>query len=138
MVDLMKSGISVGVGVVDEVAEAWDEKEGRTEPFRTATDIWRLLGALGGYALQIFMPKQARIGEALALSATPLLVKSVAKPIRAAIGGGATERVFMPRKRQPAGSGAGAKPQNPGGSPPAHPAGRGIAQQGVREDEIMA
>ena len=138
MVDLIKSGISVGVGVVDEVMESWDEKEGRTEPFRKATDIVRLLGALGGYALQIFMPRQARIGEALALSATPLLVKSVAKPIRAAIGGGPEERVFLPRKRLPvgAGAGAGAKPQNPGGGNP--PPGRNLAQPLTYLDELLS
>jgi hypothetical protein len=135
MVDLMKSGISVGVGVVDEVMESWDEKEGRTEPFRKATDIVRLLGALGGYALQIFMPRQARIGEALALSATPLLVKSVAKPIRAAIGGGTEERVFLPRKRQPVGAGAGARPQNPGGGNPSP--GRNLAQDITLEDKLI-
>lgn len=135
MVDLMKSGISVGVGVADEVLESWDEKEGRTEPFRKATDIGRLLGALGGYAIQIFMPKQDRIGEALALSTTPLLVKSVAKPIRAAIGGGTEERVFLPRKRQPVGAGAEARPQNLGGGNPSP--GRGLAQDITLDDKLL-
>lgn len=134
MVDLMKSGISVGVGVVDEVMESWDEKEARTEPFRKATDIVRLIGALAGYSIQIFMPRQTKLGEALALSSTPLLVKSVSKPIRAAIGGETTERVFLPRKKkQPANPGAGARPQNPGGG-----AGRDLAQPLTYQDELLS
>jgi len=100
VIDFRKTGVSVGVGVVDEVLEWWDEKSGRTETFRTAKDIGRLVEAGLGYAIQIFWPKQARIGEALALSATPLLVKSIAKPIRAMLPTSA-QRTFVPRRRAP-------------------------------------
>ena len=95
-VDVMKSGLAVGVGVLDEVMESWDEKEGRVEPFRNATDISRILIAGLGYGLQMFMPRYARLGEGLALAGTPLLVKSIAAPLREAIGGGGASR-FVPR-----------------------------------------
>jgi len=103
MIDWGKALAAAGVGALDEVMISWDEKEGRTEDFKTATDIVRLLGTGLGYGLQAFT-RQARYGEALALSMTPLFVKSVAGPIRDAIGGGSSstaDRVFMPRKRTP-------------------------------------
>lgn len=96
---------SVGVGVLDEVLEWWDEKAGRTESFKTYKDIGRLVVAGIGYGLQVFMPKQARLGETLALSATPLLVKSIAKPIRSAMKTSkqaqeqVREQVFVPKRR---------------------------------------
>ncbi len=102
-IDFVKTGISVGVGGLDEVMEYWDEKTGRTESFRNAKDITRLVAAGLGYAMQIFWPRQARLGESLALSATPLLVKSIAKPIRAAMTSSqAGSRTFVPRRRAPA------------------------------------
>ena len=101
-IDFVKTGISVGVGGLDEVTEWWDEKTGRTESFRNAKDITRLVAAGLGYAMQIFWPKQARLGESLALSATPLLVKSIAKPIRAAMTSSQAGRTFVPRRRAPA------------------------------------
>lgn len=101
-IDMVKAGVSAGVGVVDEVLEWWDEKSGRTESFRTATDIGRLAIAGLGYAIQIFWPRQSRLGEAMALSATPLLVKSIAKPVREAMGATAgASRTYVPRRRAP-------------------------------------
>jgi|GEM_PF-2379925 len=104
MINMMKSAVSLGVGVVDEGIEWWDERSGRAEPFRRATDIVRLLGAGLGYAMQVFWPQQQALGEALALSTTPLLVKSVAKPIRSAISQQVSAPAFVPR-RAPAGTG---------------------------------
>lgn len=98
MINIGRSLMSAGVGVVDEVATYWDEQENRTESFKNATDISRLLIAGAGYAMQVFMPKMAVMGETLALSATPLLVKSIAKPVRSAIGGGTAAAAF-PRAR---------------------------------------
>lgn len=99
-VDLMKSAVAGGVGVLDEFMVSWDEKEGRTESFKNATDISRLLVAGLGYGLQVFYPRQARIGEALALSGTTLLVKSISKPLRSALGGGTA--AYVPRVSVPA------------------------------------
>lgn len=100
-IDVTQSGVSAGVGILDEIMEWWDEKAERTESFRTATDISRLMVAGLGYGLQAFMPRQARLGETLALSATPLLVKSVASPLRSMLAEAAprSSQVFVPRRR---------------------------------------
>lgn len=96
-IDFTKEIISIGVGVVDPALQAWDEKSGRTGMFKTGTDIVRLIGAVGGLAMQQFMPRQSRIGEALALSFTPLLVNTVAgQAIKDAINPPATTS-FVPR-----------------------------------------
>jgi hypothetical protein len=99
-IDTTKTIISVGVGVIDEVLERNDATEHRTEPFRTATDIGRLVLAGIGYATQLWMPRYASMGEALALSATPLLVKSIAKPVMAAVEQKTTS-TFVPRTMVP-------------------------------------
>jgi hypothetical protein len=110
-----KVGISAGVGVIDEVIERQDrkyltdakrtaiEKENHAKPFRSYGDIARLALALGGLAVQQFGPnKYDYMGEAIALSATPLLVKSIAK---AAMPLEASQKVmgeafnFVPRRR---------------------------------------
>ena len=101
-VDLLKAGVAVGVGALDEVMNSWDEKQGRTKSFRTATDLSRLAVAGAGYAIMAFYPRQSRIGEVLALSGTTLLTKSVAKPLRSAIGGGTvTTSSYVPRMAVP-------------------------------------
>ncbi len=93
--DLLKVAIAVGVGAADEVAEYMDRNAKnaagvlapRTESFKNATDLTRIGLAAIGYGLQVFMPrKYDRIAEALALSTTPLVVKSVAKPLMVQMG----------------------------------------------------
>lgn len=78
-INMTKSLVSVGVGVLDDVLEKVDREAvpPRDEPFRTATDLGRLGIAAVGYLAQMFYPRYGNIGEAMALSATPLLVKSV-------------------------------------------------------------
>lgn len=102
-VDITRSLISVGVGVVDEVLEGQDANAGRTKSFRTWQDIGRLVIAGLGYGLQVFVPNQSRLGETLALSATPLLVKSIAGPVMRAVTGGPTTKSsveqFVARKK---------------------------------------
>lgn len=85
MIDFTKSLVSVGVGGVDEVLEWQDERAGRVESFRTWQDIGRLVGCGLGYAVQIFWPRQARWGEAIALPTTALLTKSVSHAVRGAM-----------------------------------------------------
>jgi len=96
-VDLTRVGVAVLAGAVDEVLEAWDEREGRIEPFRTATDIGRLVLCGLGYLMQIF-DIRPRLGESLAIAETPLLVKSIAKPVKAAIGAPGGVRVARTSK----------------------------------------
>ena len=95
-INLTKTGISVIVGAVDIGLERSDETAGRTEPFKKWADYGRVIGALAGYGLQVFMPRQAAIGEALALSATPLLVKSIYKAV---VKPAAAGMAFTPRQR---------------------------------------
>jgi hypothetical protein len=96
-IDMTKELVSVGVGVVDPALQGWDIKSGRSGMFKTATDIARLLGTGIGLAMQVWMPRQARIGEALALSCTPLLVNTVAgQAIRDAVSGAGATR-FVPK-----------------------------------------
>ena len=100
-IDIGKSLVSVGIGVVDEVLERQDALNDRTESFKTWSDIGRLVGAAAGYGIQAFMPRQEKWGEALALSATPLLVKSIAKPLMENLSGEAksSRYSFVPRRR---------------------------------------
>ncbi|MHB8084325.1 MAG: hypothetical protein ACYDHZ_00670 [Dehalococcoidia bacterium] len=102
-VNLMKSGISVGVGVIDEVLERGDTKAGRTAFFKKYTDIERIALAGIGYGLQVFMPRYASMGEALALSSTPLLVKSIAGVVAKTTTTASAD--FTYRRRAPAGMG---------------------------------
>jgi hypothetical protein len=41
--------------------------------------MYRVAAVAAGFGLQMFMPKYGGIGETAAISATPLLVKSIAK-----------------------------------------------------------
>ena len=109
--NVTRIAISVGAGVVDEALEAWDRKELRTESFKTATDLGRVAMVGLGYALQLLFPRQAALGDALATSCTPLLVKSIARPVRERLftGQGASSGAgFVPRRRATAGAGVGA------------------------------
>ena len=90
-ISLMKSGIAVGVGVLDEVAEYMDDNvkaaDGttpapRTKSFKNAKDIYRLGAAAIGYGMMMIMPKHDKLGETIAISATPLLAKSIARAVR--------------------------------------------------------
>ena len=81
-IDGGRSLTSVGVGAVSEVLEWWDENEGRSGSFRTANDIGNLVMCGLGYGAQVFTPRYAKLGETIALSATPLLVKSISKAVR--------------------------------------------------------
>ena len=89
-INLMNAGISVGVGVVDEVLERMDAAAGRTAVLQKWSDYARLLGVLGGYSMVVFGRGQlSSMGETIATSMTPLLVKTLAKaaikpPIRTA------------------------------------------------------
>ena len=103
-IDIGRSIQSIGVGGISEVLEWWDVKEGRVDTFRTANDIGNLLMCGFGYGAQVFMPRYAKLGETVALSATPLLVKSISKAIRgptvaAAAKSGMRRMNFTPRAR---------------------------------------
>lgn len=93
-----KIGISALVGVLDTVAEDQDLKNGRIEPFRNMADIGRLVGTGLGLAMQVWMPRQAAVGESLANSSLTLLVKSLAKPIKGMITLPASRRTYVPRR----------------------------------------
>lgn len=97
-INVQRSLIAAGVGVVDEALEYWDEQPGgTTEAFKSKKDLGRLVLAGLGYGLQAFMPAQAQLGETIALAATPLLVKSIAKPLRAQLKIGVSTMAFRAR-----------------------------------------
>ena len=56
-----------------------DAEAGRSEPFKTWSDYGRIIGAVGGTAIQMFMPRYSRLAEAITLPATAMLVQSVWK-----------------------------------------------------------
>ena len=115
-IDMTKTLTSVAVGVVDEVLERNDKTNNRIENFKKWSDIGRLGLAAIGYGIQVFMPRYERIGEGLALSSTPLLVKTVshvvAKPAAAQVG----DIAFVPRRQM--------APAAPVGVPVGAPVGR--------------
>lgn len=89
--------VSAAVGVADEAAAWWDQDTGRAEPFRTATDILRLLGTVGGLALQSMTTGYEDIGEAMSLASLPLVMKSVKTVlIKGTAAGGVERREFVP------------------------------------------
>jgi hypothetical protein len=115
--DWMKEIVAVGVGLVDPALEAWDEKNSRTGMMRTYADYVRFGGVALGLASQVWFKRYEKYGEALALSFTPLLVKSLAGPsIKSAVTGGST--MFVPRGRTIPANAAGVTfvpPGTPGG-----------------------
>ena len=113
MINTTKALIAVGVGGADEALAYWDEQAGRTENFKTASDIGRLLAALVGYGLQAFSPRYAAMGETVATASTPLLVKSIVKVVRQNVG---TPSAFRPRVGVPRRLGLSAPAGAPGGA----------------------
>jgi len=98
--DWMKVGIAGAYGAVDKVLQDQDIEAGRAEPFKTWSDYGRIAGAVGGLAIQMWMPRYARMAEAVSLPATAMLVQSV---WRYAAGMGTTSSVnYVPvRKSAP-------------------------------------
>ena len=99
-IDYVRSAESAGVGVLDELMEGWDQTKGRDpNKFTNAKNLYRIVVTAAGYALQAFMPKQAKLGETLALSGTPLLAKTVVHFVRtrSATPATAAVREFVPR-----------------------------------------
>lgn len=125
MIDWGKALTAIGVGVGDELVADWDESTTppRTEPFKTAQDIARLIAAIGGWGLAAFSPKYTRIGETLGIAATPLLVKTAWAAVAAQQGEGG--RVALPNRRGgrkvPTGAGGAGKQAGRYPSPPFQP-----------------
>jgi len=118
---LTKVGISVGVGMLDEVLERQDDTKGRTE-YKRWSNWARLLLAVGGWGMVAVGPSQyANWAETAAIAATPLLTKGVAKVVMKEAGqtGRAQAQYgsrFTPRRAE---SGAGTQdwaPEKSGGS----------------------
>jgi len=105
MIDWTRDLTAVGIGALDEVLNAEDEKSGRVDFFTRATDWGRMIGAGLGLAMQGGMLGNARMGDTLALTCLPLATKSLSGPIRDAIGGrqesASRARDYVPRRRVP-------------------------------------
>ena len=82
-IDMGAKLVAVGVGAVDEVADAMDVKAGRTESWKKWQDYFRILGTLGSWAGEVWgtggIAKMARDASG---SFITLLTKSAAAPIR--------------------------------------------------------
>jgi hypothetical protein len=78
-IDWVKVGVAAGFGAADKAAQDSDAKNARTETFKTWSDYLRILGAVGGLGVMAFMPKHAKIAEAIALPAVAFLTQSVWK-----------------------------------------------------------
>ena len=76
--NVTRIAIAAGVGAVDEMLERNDAKAAR-EGTKSWAFMYRVAAVAAGFGLQMFMPKYGAIGETAAISATPLLVKSIAK-----------------------------------------------------------
>jgi len=82
VVDVVKVGVAVLVGLIDESLEGQKVTIGGTA--YPASDIARYAMAIGGFAGSYLLPREFRdIAEAFGLAATPLAVKSVAKAVKA-------------------------------------------------------
>ena len=101
MFDVGKIVTAIGVGAGDEVAIYFDQKNGWVKPFQNATDLYRVGATLGGYGLQAFMPRYAKLGDTLATASTPLLTKSVISVVRAQMG---TTGRFVSKRRVSSGA----------------------------------
>lgn len=88
MVDFGKVTAAVGVGVVDEVLQYADAKATipRTGAFKTWQDWGRIGLAAIGYFGPSFMPRYSKFFDTLATAATPLVVKTLAVPLKSAMG----------------------------------------------------
>lgn len=78
-INIVKSVVTpIGVGAVDEALERSDDGAGRTG-FKRWSAIARLLAVAGGHAATIMGRGMiSDLGETVAISATPLLVKTLA------------------------------------------------------------
>ncbi len=111
-INLVKYGVAGVVGVVDEVLERKDREGGKTE-FKGYRD-WARVGALAlGLGIQAFFPKWDNIGEGLGVSATPLVIKSLATVAIKPAAGQQDFGGFM--RRIPAETGAHARDWAPAG-----------------------
>jgi hypothetical protein len=75
--DWVKVGVAIGFGAADKAAQNSDATNGRVGSFKTYSDYLRIAGAVGGIGIQMFMPKYAKIAEAIALPAVAFLTQSV-------------------------------------------------------------
>jgi len=86
-IDMAAKATAVGVGALDELFESMDDKAGRVEPFRKWADFERLGGTIISIATEVMgRGGMATLARNSSGSFITLLTKSIAKPIRGAIG----------------------------------------------------
>jgi len=81
---MAKSSLDVGklilagaVGLGDIFLEVKDVEAARTDPLKRWKDYFRIAAFAGGLAVQVWYPKMEKWGEAAALAAAPLVVRSI-------------------------------------------------------------
>ena len=107
-IDMGSKLVAVGVGAVDELADAMDVRAGRTESWKKWQDWYRIAGTLGTLALEVWgSGGSAKMARDASGSFITLLTKTVAAPIR--------EKIASPMLRRSASSRRGL-PSSPGAS----------------------
>jgi hypothetical protein len=107
--ELAEIGISAGVGIIDNVLVELEERGTITGDLKYIKDGIRIVGALGGLAVNAFIaaPRSTldTVSGALALSELPLAMHSIRKLVKgasASYGGGWTlEHVGSPQTQVP-------------------------------------
>jgi len=99
--DVGKIILAGGLGVVDLMVQASDVTNKRTVALKRWQDYFRIAAFAGGLATQVWMTKYARWGEAAAIAAAPLLVKSINDSVQVIKVSGVPGRTFVP-SNQPA------------------------------------
>lgn len=105
-IDVSKYIVAGGVGLADRLVQDWDANAvpARTEAFKTWSDLGRLGAVLLGLAVQAWQPRYGNMGEAVSVSATPMLVQSV---YRAVTEGTTAKKVTYTPQRRTVPQGAG-------------------------------
>jgi len=87
----VKYAISAGVGGAHVISSYADEVQGWTEPFRRSQDYVHLIGfGIGLVDAVAEFSAEGAIGEALALSSEPLLIRSLYEAARHYLAGGSS------------------------------------------------
>jgi len=85
-ITMTKALTAAAYGGLDAGLEMWDEKKGKTEPFKRMADYGRIGGVVAGFALDYM---RNPLGEPLFYASLPLVEKTV-RDLATKSGGGTT------------------------------------------------
>ena len=132
----ISAGEGIAFGVVDKVLKDQDALATpvpRTEPFKTWSDGWRIATALGSAFVEAAMPKYAVYARPVTGASFAFLAQSVWAYANSRSAGNRV--TYTP---QPTGATAAARAAAARAAAARAAGNPGFAQQGVRDDEVMA